>query len=155
MRDPRYSKPFPNWQSAIASLGLFFLAVLSMSTPLGSLGRYMSPSEFTEISMYSTFILIALGLAISISMLGIYYSRHIITTLFGAFAIASVIGHIYYYDAIGWRNFIAAGMSVLVCTFSIILVNSEMYKSFITYRKKHIQFGKDMVERIKRDKNKA
>lgn len=155
MRDPRYSKPFPNWQSAIASLGLLFLTILSGSLSLGSLARYMSPAEFTNISMYSTYTVIALNLTILVSMLGIHYSRHVITALFGAFAIAAVVGHIYYYDAIGWKNLIAAGMSVLVCIFSIILVNSEMYKSFITYRKKHIQSGKDMVERMKRDKNKA
>ncbi len=153
MRDPRYSRPFPNRQSAIASLGLLFLTILSISIPLGSLGRYMSPEEFTNISMYSTYTAIALNLTILVSILGIHYSRYIITTLFVAFAIAAVVGHIYYYDAIGWKNLIAAGMSILVCTFSIMLVNSKMYKSFIIYRKKHIQSGKDMVERMKHERS--
>lgn len=155
MRDPRYSKPFPNWQSAIASLGLLFLTILSLSIPLGSLARYMSPAEFTNISMYSTYTAIALNLTIFVSMLGINFSRYVITVLFSAFAIAALLGHIYYYDAIGWKNLIAAGMSIFVCIFSIKLVNSKMYKSFIIYRKKHIQSGREMVERIKHEQSKS
>lgn len=150
-----YRPPFPDLKSALSSFLLMFMGFLSVTMPLLNLNSYLEPSHFSTVSMLCTYTAICFTLAVMLSLIGIIITKYVMLFILYCSIISSSAFHLYLFKDLPNFKIYFYFFSVFFNLIGIAIAHSKLHTNLIKYRKKHIEYGRELRKKHLRDKKRS